>query len=170
LAERFILLDNFYNNAPVSGEGWVWCTQSQANAFTIKSIPYVYQLSLATYQLNSGFEGQVNGYISGGYPAQDQDGNTLSPTQQAVPGIPNVAESPGGYIWDAVGNAGLTYHIMDSCSERGLAKPPFQVPDNYPTVAGLASGTYSHSRRAVPRLPTTTSGSSNSTMPTATPG
>jgi YVTN family beta-propeller protein len=56
LAERFILLDNFYNNAPVSGEGWAWCTQSLANAFIIKSIPYIYQLALATYEINSAFE------------------------------------------------------------------------------------------------------------------
>ncbi|MHB8793779.1 MAG: bifunctional YncE family protein/alkaline phosphatase family protein [Thermoleophilia bacterium] len=139
LAERFILLDNFYNNAPVSGEGWVWCTQSQANAFTIKSIPYIYQLSLATYQLNYGFEGQVNGYVSGGYPAQDQDGNPLSPTGQAVPGIPNVAESPSGYIWDGVKEAGLTYRNYGFMLSSGApSKPPYQIPDNYPTVAGLS--------------------------------
>ncbi len=139
LAERFILLDNFYNNAPVSGEGWVWCTQSVANAFTIKSIPYIYQLSLPTYSLNYGYEGQVNGYISGGYPAQDQDGNALSPTGQAVPGIPNVAESPNGYIWDGVKNAGLTYRNYGFFLSTGApAKPPYQVPDNYPMEAGLS--------------------------------
>lgn len=139
LAERFILLDNFYNNAPVSGEGWVWCTQSLANAFTIKIIPYIYQLSLATYQLNYAFEGQVNGYITGGYPAQDQDGNWLSATHQSAPSIPNVTESPGGYIWDAVRNAGLTYRNYGFFLSSGApSSPPFQVPDNYPTVAGLS--------------------------------
>ena len=91
LAERFILLDNFYNNAPVSGEGWVWCTQSLANAFTIKSIPYIYQLSLATYQINYAFEGQVNGYVTGGYPAQDQDKNWLSTSGKGASPIPDVA-------------------------------------------------------------------------------
>ncbi len=139
LAERFILLDNFYNNAPVSGEGWVWCTQSLANAYTIKSIPYIYQLSLATYQINYGFEGQVNGYITAGYPAQDQDGNSLSSTGMAAPGIPNVAESPGGYIWDSVRNAGLAYRNYGFFLSSGTpSTPPFKIPDNYPTVAGLA--------------------------------
>jgi YVTN family beta-propeller protein len=139
LAERFILLDNFYNNAPVSGEGWVWCTQSLANAYTIKSIPYIYQLSLATYQINYGFEGQVNGYITGGYPARDQDGNLLSPTGMAVPPIPNVTESPGGYIWDGVKDAGLTYRNYGFLLSSGApSEPPFEIPDNYPTVPGLS--------------------------------
>lgn len=139
LAERFILLDNFYNNAPVSGEGWVWCTQSLANAYTIKAIPYVYQLSLPTYQINYGFEGQVNGYITGGYPAKDQDGNWLSPTHEAAPSIPNVTESPGGFIWDAVREAGLSYRNYGFFLSSGApSKPPYDIPDNYPTVAGLA--------------------------------
>jgi len=139
LAERFILLDNFYNNAPVSGEGWVWCTQSLANAFTIKSIPYMYALSLPTYTVNSPWGGQVNGYITGGFPAQDQDGNFLSSTHQAAPAIPNVAEAPGGFIWDGVKNAGLTYRNYGFyLSDGAPSKPPYQVPDNYPVSAGLA--------------------------------
>jgi len=140
LAERFILLDNFYNNAPVSGEGWVWCTQSLANAFTIKSIPYIYQLSLATYQINYAFEGQVNGYVTGGYPAQDQDGNWLSsPSHQAASPIPDVAEAPGGYIWDGVKEAGLTYRNYGFFLSSGApSTPPFQIPDNYPNKANLS--------------------------------
>ncbi len=139
LAERFILLDNFYNNAPVSGEGWVWCTQSLANAYTIRGVPYIYQLALPTYQINYGFEGQVNGYITGGFPAQDQDGNWLSPTRKAAPSIPNVAEAPGGFIWDGVRKAGLTYRNYGFFLSNGApANPPFAVPDNYPTVAGLS--------------------------------
>ena len=147
LAERFILLDNFYNNAPVSGEGWVWCTQSVANAFTIKSIPYIYQLSLATYEINYAFEGQVNGYITGGYPAMDQDGNVLSPSGQPVPGIPDVAEAPGGYIWDGVKAAGLTYRNYGFFLSTGAAaktkstSPPYNlqsIPDNYPNKPNLS--------------------------------
>jgi YVTN family beta-propeller protein len=140
LAERFILLDNFYNNAPVSGEGWVWCTQSVANAFTIKSIPYIYQLSLATYQINYAFEGQVNGYVTGGFPAKDQDNNCLSSTscQPALP-IPDVAEAPGGYIWDGVKAAGLTYRNYGFFLSAGApTNPPFVIPDNYPNKANLS--------------------------------
>jgi YVTN family beta-propeller protein len=144
LAERFILLDNFYNNAPVSGEGWVWCTQSLANAFTIKSIPYIYQLSLATYQINYAFEGQVNGYITGGYPDKDQDGNVLSTSGNAASPIPDVAEAPGGYIWDGVKAAGLTYRnygffLSSGASVKTLPGNNYQsMPDNYPNKANLS--------------------------------
>lgn len=139
LAERFILLDNFYNNAPVSGEGWIWCTQSLANAFTIKSIPYIYQLSLATYQINYSFEGQVNGYVTGGYPAQDQDGNWLSTSHQPASPIPDVSEAPGGYIWDGVKAAGLTYRNYGFFLSAGAPTiPPFAIPDNYPNKANLS--------------------------------
>ena len=141
LAERFILLDNFYNNAPVSGEGWVWCTQSLANAFTIKSIPYIYQLSLATYQINYAFEGQVNGYVTGGYPAQDQDGNWLStPSHLPASPIPDVAEAPGGYIWDGVKKAGLTYRNYGFFLSAGAPSTPYysSIPDNYPNKANLS--------------------------------
>jgi len=139
LASRFILLDNFYNNAPVSGEGWTWCTQSLANEFTICAIPYIYQLEVATYNLNYLFEGQSNNYITGGYPAQDQDGNWLSTSHQAAPPIPNVAEAPGGYIWDKVKEAGLTYRNYGFYLSAGVPStgPPFQIPDNYPTAANL---------------------------------
>ncbi len=139
LAERFILLDNFYNNAPVTGEGWQWCTQSIATAFTVKFTPYVYQLSLTAYQLNASTSGQVNGYITGGYPQKDQDGNFLSSTGTGAPSVPSVAAAPGGYIWDGVNKAGLTYRNYGFFLSSGApSKPPYAVPDNYPTVTGLS--------------------------------
>ena len=138
LAQRFILLDNFYNNAPVSGEGWIWCTQSIANAFTIKNIPYVYQLALPTYEVNYAYEGQVNGYISGGFPARDQDGNCLSTSCEAAPSIPNVTASTGGYIWDGVRAVGLSYRNYGFLLSTGASSASGVVmPDNYPAVAGL---------------------------------
>jgi YVTN family beta-propeller protein len=143
LAERFILLDNFYNNAPVSGEGWTWCTQSLANEFTIKNTPYIYQLAYATYGINYDFDGAVSGYLTNGYPAQDQDGNWLSTSKLPASPIPNVAEAPGGYIWDGVKAAGLTYRnygfFLSSGVPSNVHAPSnqFQIPDNYPTVANL---------------------------------
>ncbi len=139
LAERFILLDNYYNNAPVSGEGWTWCTQGLANEFVIRSIPYIYQLALPTYQINYDFEGQNTNYITGGYPAKDQDGNWLSSSQQPASPITNVAEAPGGYIWDKVNVSGLTYRNYGFYYSTGVPSkgPPFQIPDNYPTVKNL---------------------------------
>lgn len=143
LAERFILLDNFYNNAPVSGEGWVWCTQGLANALTIKTIPYVYQLSYAGYNLNYYYEGQVSNYITGGYPAQDQDGNWLSTSHKPGLAIPNAAEAPGGYIWDGVKEAGLTYrnygfYLSTGVPQNHAPSNQYAIPDNYPCAANLA--------------------------------
>jgi len=42
LAERFVLLDNFYCCGEVSGDGWTWSTQAQANEYTIRNVPYQY--------------------------------------------------------------------------------------------------------------------------------
>lgn len=151
LARRFIVLDNFYNNAPVSGEGWTWCTQGQANEFVIKTIPYLYRLAPATYSYNYNFEGQNNNYITAGFPAKDPDGNTLSVAYpDGMPAIPNIAESPGGYIWDAVKAAGLTYRNYGFFYSSGVAAPApspapgaspspggWIIPDNYPSVTNL---------------------------------
>jgi hypothetical protein len=135
LAERFILLDNFYNNAPVSGEGWTWCTQSMANEYVVRVIPATYRLALATYQVNYTFEGQVDNYITGGFPALDPDGLPLAAgSPNGMPPVDNVAESPGGYIWDKVKAAGLTYRNYGFFLSGGVSS---RIPDNYPVVAGL---------------------------------
>lgn len=138
LAMRFILLDNFYNNAPVSGEGWVWCTQSFANEFTIRNNPYIYRLALATYENDYDFEGQNTNYITGGYPGFDQDGFQLSPDGRDVPPVTDVAKAPGGYFWDKVRAAGLSYRNYGFFLSGGVpSSPPYVIPDNYPTVANL---------------------------------
>jgi hypothetical protein len=139
LAERFILFDNFYNNAPVSGEGWTWCTQSMANEFVIRVMPITYCFMLPTYEINYAFEGQAYGYITGGFPANDPDGNKLSDVfSTGLPPINNVAEAPGGYIWDKVEKAGLTHRNYGFYLSGGIASgAEIVIPDNYPTVAGL---------------------------------
>jgi hypothetical protein len=42
LAERFVLMDNFYDSGEVSGDGWTWSTQAMANEYTIRNVPYQY--------------------------------------------------------------------------------------------------------------------------------
>lgn len=80
-----------------------------------------------------------NANFTGGYPAKDQDGNWLSSSQQPASPITNVAEAPGGYIWDKVNAAGLTYRNYGFYYSTGFPStgPPFQIPDNYPTVKNL---------------------------------
>jgi hypothetical protein len=78
LAERFVLLDNFYCAAEVSGDGWNWSTQAMANEYDARNVVY-------------GYTGKARSY--------DYEGSN-----QGVPvdllGITDVARAPGGYIWD----------------------------------------------------------------------
>jgi hypothetical protein len=100
LAERFVLLDNFYDCGEVSGDGWPWSTQGMANEYVIKDVPYNYSDRGRNYD----FEGQNNNYLTGGFPATDPDGNPLvspgTPLAAGAPPIPDVAEAPGGHLWE----------------------------------------------------------------------
>jgi YVTN family beta-propeller protein len=131
LAQRFVLLDNFYDAGEASGDGWPWSTQSMANEYVIKNLPYNYSGRGRNYD----FEGQDNGYPAGGFPAKDPYGNQLSQQfPNGVPPIPDVAEAPGGHIWDAVQKAKLSYRNYGFYYTFGVSGV---IPDNYPASAGL---------------------------------
>ena len=87
LAERFVLLDNFYCCAEVSGDGWNWSTSGMANPYVARNVPYGYTGRKHTYD----YEGTNNGV------AVD------------LLGIPDVARAPGGYLWDAAARAKLDF-------------------------------------------------------------
>ena len=148
LADRFVLLDNCYACGDVSGDGWVWSTQGTANAYTDRNIPYNYSHRGRAFD----FEGQNNGYITGGFPATGIDGKPLADapgfTQGAEP-IPDVAQS-APHLWDAARAAGVSYRnygFFLSYAEHVTTRPsddpeaadtgPTAMPDNYPTVPGL---------------------------------
>lgn len=78
LAERFVLLDNFFCSAEVSGDGWNWSTAGAANEYVSRNVPYNYSGRGRDYD----FEGEVNG----GKPEMDD--------------VKDVAAPPGGYLWD----------------------------------------------------------------------
>jgi YVTN family beta-propeller protein len=78
LAERFVLLDNFYCCAEVSGDGWNWSTAGAANEYVSRNVPFTYSDRGRDYD----FEGTVNGKN----PEEDE--------------VNNVAAPPGGYLWD----------------------------------------------------------------------
>jgi YVTN family beta-propeller protein len=137
LAQRFVLLDNFYTNSEVSFDGWGWLTQGIANENLIKNVPYNYSGRGRNYDV----EGQNNGYNVGGFPAKDPDGNVISPVYfpNGAPAIPDVTQGPGGHIWDAVQAAALTYRNYGFFLAFGVTDSQNNVvmPDNYPTVTGL---------------------------------
>ncbi len=131
LAQRFVLLDNFYDSGEASGDGWPWSTQSMANEYVIKNLPYNYSGRGRNYD----FEGQDNGYPAGGFPAKDPYGNQLSQQfPNGLPPIPDVAEAAGHHIWDAVEKAGLSYRNYGFFYTFGVTGI---IPDNFPAAAGL---------------------------------
>jgi hypothetical protein len=178
LALQFALFDNFYCNGPVSGEGWTWVTQGMANEWVIRNMPYINRspdnvpgpyywpkvakdskaevnnpayIGSLIFSLNYNSEGQNNGYPVGGFPAKDVDGNTLvSNFPNGLPPIPNIAEAPGGYIWDnilgkknlggqplySLRNYGFFFSVDPAAGQLPFGYTPF-VPDNFPSVQAL---------------------------------
>jgi YVTN family beta-propeller protein len=136
LADRFVLLDNCYACGEVSGDGWTWSTQSMADNYVERNIPYNYSSRGRTYD----FEGENNGYITGGFPATDPDGKPLSQSpafKNGAPPIPNVA-SLDEHLWDRAKEAGIAYRNYGMfLSTKNDNDPTPAMPAYYPTVAGL---------------------------------
>jgi YVTN family beta-propeller protein len=141
LAERFVLMDNFYDSGEVSGDGWTWSTQAQANEYVVRNVPYQYSDRGRKFD----YEGQVNEYPVGGFPAKGPDGKPLSDHpgfREGAPSIPDVAAAPGGHIWDLARKAGLTvrnYGFFVSNGVKGAQNTTI-IPDNYPSDRGLQPG------------------------------
>jgi YVTN family beta-propeller protein len=137
LAERFVLLDNFFDSGEVSGDGWVWSTQGHANEYVIKNVPYNYSSRGRKYD----FEGSTNGYPAGGLPAKGLDGKPVVDADDFRDGarqIPDVAEAPGGHIWDMVRKQHLSYRNYGFFTTNTVKKGgKILVPDNYPAAIGL---------------------------------
>ena len=139
LASRFVLLDNFFDCGEASGDGWPWSTQGQANEAIIKDLPYNYSGRGRNYD----YEGSNNNYPTGGFPANDPYGNPLvgkdSPFfGKAAPAVNDVSEAPGGHIWDAAKNSGLSYRNYGWFTSFGVGPAAnLQLPSNYPGSAGL---------------------------------
>ncbi len=136
LADRFVLLDNLYACGEVSGDGWVWSTQGIANAYVERTIPYNYSSRGRTFD----YEGENNGYPTGGFPATDPDGKPLSGDPQYQNGAPPVPDVAGAdvHLWDLARRAHLSirnygFYLSEGDKKAGVTL----IPENYPTVAGL---------------------------------
>jgi YVTN family beta-propeller protein len=137
LAERFVLLDNLYACGDVSGDGWVWSTQSMANAYVARNVPYEYSQRGRKFD----FEGQNNGYPTGGVPATDPDGRPLATAEifrNGAKPIPDVAEAGGGFLWDLCTKNGVSfrnYGFFGYFADEAAGVPG--GPENYPSAKGL---------------------------------
>ncbi|MEI8282444.1 MAG: alkaline phosphatase family protein, partial [Armatimonadota bacterium] len=87
LAERFVLLDNFYVCAEVSQDGWQWSLSGMASPYGSRNTPYNYSGRGRSYDT----EGQNNG--------------------EAVEmlGMSNVAKPAAGYIWELCSRNHVSY-------------------------------------------------------------
>ncbi len=87
LAERFVLMDNFYVCAECSQDGWSWSTTGMVNAYASRNTPTNYSGRGRSYDT----EGSNNG----------------------VPidllGMNDVTRPPSGYIWEHCAKHGVSY-------------------------------------------------------------
>ncbi len=86
LADRFGLYDNFNVCAEVSFDGWEWSTSGMVNEYISRNVPTNYSGRGRDYD----GEGETNG------------------DKADLRGKPDVAEAPGGFIWDLCRRSGVS--------------------------------------------------------------
>jgi DNA-binding beta-propeller fold protein YncE len=113
LAQTFVTLDNFYDSAEVSYDGWAWSTSAQGQGVIESQYPLAYAgRGLALDQ------GGLNRNVNVALPsvAERQAANPLtSADPDVLPGQTDVAAPDGpdneinsGFLWDSVLRANLT--------------------------------------------------------------
>jgi hypothetical protein len=106
LARQFVTLDNFYDTAEVSYDGWAWTTAARASDVVEHQSPVMYAgrgLSLEC----DGANRSVNVAIIG--VAARQAADPLTPDDpDLLPRNANNDVSDSGYLWDAALRVGLT--------------------------------------------------------------
>jgi YVTN family beta-propeller protein len=151
LAERFALLDNFYDAGDVSGDGWNWDTQGHANDATTKNVLVGY--GNANFNIPFDWNGNPRNI---GIAVPDQTSGKAGPNTVRIttlfdptgnssiePGPKDITASEGaddldpdalgGYIWDTVLRAGKTVrHYGLYADENYYVVPsapyPFYIP------------------------------------------
>ena len=113
LAQTFVTLDNFYDSAEVSYDGWAWSTSAQAQGVIESQYPLAYAgRGLALDQ--SGLNRNVN--VAFASVAERQAANPLtSDDPDVLPGQTDVSAPDGpdneintGFLWDSALRANLT--------------------------------------------------------------
>jgi YVTN family beta-propeller protein len=130
IAERFVLLDNFYVCAEVSQDGWQWSISGMASAYGSRNTPYNYSGRGRSYDT----EGQNNG----------------EPVE--IMGMNNVAKPAAGYIWEDCARSKVTYRsfgmyteFADQAEKRATKTPGAR--DTIPTVKSLVNHTDTNFRQ-----------------------
>ena len=134
LARRFVTLDNFYDTAEVSYDGWAWTTAARANDVVEHQSPVMYAgrgLSLEGEGLNRSVNVAINGVVArkAANPLTPIDPNLLpgNNNSDAPDGPDN--EMNAGHLWDAALRAHLTvrsYGFFVDCTRYTF--PPHWFP------------------------------------------
>jgi hypothetical protein len=123
LAERFVLLDNFYVCAEVSADGWNWSTAGMVNEYSMRNTFTNYSRRGRNYD----FEGQLNG----------------SPVD--LQGKHSPAKPAGGYLWDQAARDGVSvrnygFFINNAVENKLDPNKPIAVGD-VPNQKSLVNST-----------------------------
>jgi len=123
LADRFALLDNFMVCAEVSADGWQWSMGGMASEYTSRNTPFNYSGRGRDYD----FEGQTNGVATD------------------LIGKHDVAEIPGGYLWDACLKSHVSFRnygfYVDPIDKNEAKAGGIEIADNGPTKKALVAYT-----------------------------
>jgi DNA-binding beta-propeller fold protein YncE len=112
LAQQFVDLDNFYDSADISADGWPWCTSGRQTDWVSKTVP----MSHAGRGISYDYEGDNRNIDLAQSTLRRLIDRPPIFDPDILPGSANVAAPDGpadtpqgtGYIWDAVLRAGLT--------------------------------------------------------------
>jgi YVTN family beta-propeller protein len=153
LAERFALLDNFYDAGDVSGDGWNWDMQGHANDATTKNVLVGY--GNANFNIPFDWNGNPRNI---GIAVPDQTSGTPGPSTVRIttlfdptgnssiePGPKDITASEGaddldpdalgGYIWDTALRAGKSVrHYGLYADENYYVVPSAPFPFYLPIV------------------------------------
>lgn len=133
LANRFVDLDNFYDSAQTSGDGWNWSTSARAADTIEKTLPMNY----ADRGLSYDYEGKNRNINMGlGTVIDRQVANPLTPSDPNI--LPSTAdvsapdspdgEAGTGYIWDSALRAGITIRNYGFFVDLGRYSLPASSP------------------------------------------
>ena len=135
LATSLVTLDNFFDPAEVSGNGWPWSTGGRESDFGVKMLPPNYAGRGGAYEWEGENRNVGMGVLGA---ARKETEPTMPDDDDFLPGTGNVAAPDGpdgerqrGYLWSAALRAGKTVR------NYGFFVQSLNAPDREPFAHGV---------------------------------